>query len=148
MKTFLQKNIKSIKVIKTTIAVMLGIMIVIDIVLVMLEKREYPTFSWVVRDHRPRLIWLTFLFGGLVAKVFYNRKSPEKQKEMTGFLAFMSVVSMLLVLGYHLGPLSYSDEFIIMVCGTVVAYRIWPQYEALRPDTNKGSVTPVNKPIS
>jgi hypothetical protein len=130
MKTFLKSNLKGIRVVKTTVAILLGIMVVIDVVLVMLEKRNYPTFSWVIRDHRPGLMWLTFLFGGLVAKVFYNRKSPVKEKELTGFLGFMSVASMLFVLGFNISSLNYSDQFVILLCGGIVAYRIWPQYSA------------------
>ena len=128
MKTFLQSNVSVIRRINTALACMLGVMILIDIVLVMLEKRDYPTFSWVVRDHRPTLLWLTFLFGGLIAKVFYNRSIAYKEKEFSGFLGFMAVASMLLVLGYRIPSVGFWDEFITLACGGVVAYRIWPQY--------------------
>ncbi|HYG02030.1 MAG TPA: hypothetical protein VD927_06260 [Chryseosolibacter sp.] len=128
MKAFLKSNIKGILRIKAAVAVMLGIMIIIDIILVMLEKRAYPTFSWVVRDHRPTLLWLTFLFGGLVSKVFYNRSIAYKEKEFTGFLGFMSVVSMLFVLGHRIPSVGFWDELVTLACGGAVAYRIWPQY--------------------
>ena len=70
---------KAIKWIKAGIAILLITMVVIDVVLVALEARCYPTFSWVVRDNRTHLIWLVFLFGGLVSKIFYNRKVKTAQ---------------------------------------------------------------------
>ncbi len=129
MKAFLQKNVKHLKVIKAIIAALLGIMIVIDVVLVMLIDKGFPTFSWVVRDDRTALIWFTFLFGGLVAKIFYNRKVNLKQSELSGFLAFASI----LVLLYWLGQIitikvSTPLELFLLVVGGFVAYRVWPQY--------------------
>lgn len=129
MRAFLRKYVKSIRVVKAIVACLLGFMVISDIILVMLEKKNYPTFSWVIRDNRPTLIGLTFLIGGLLAKVFYNRKVNLKAQEWTGFLAFMSVVAMLTVLGHSIESIGYVNEFIILLCGGVVAHRIWPQYE-------------------
>jgi hypothetical protein len=137
MNTFLQTHIRKIRIAKHVISGMLGIMIFIDIVLVMLEKRDWPTFSWVIRDHRPTVLWLTFFFGGLVAKIFYNRKIDLKEKEVTGFLAFMSVVAMLFVLGYSIPTVNFMNELIVLLCGGIVAYRIWPQYESSEKSTER-----------
>lgn len=129
MRAFLKRYVKSIRVVKAIVAALLGIMVIIDIVLVMLEQKNYPTFSWVIRDNRPTLIGLTFLIGGLIAKVYYNRKVKVKDQEWTGFLAFMSVVAMLTVLGHSIEAIGYINELIVILCGGVVAHRIWPQYE-------------------
>jgi hypothetical protein len=150
MKTFLRNHANGIRKIKAVVAVLLSLMVVIDVVLVMLEKQNYPTFSWVVRDHRPRLIWLTFLFGGLIAKIFYNREVPIKDKEVTGALAFFSVVAMLLVLGFSLEKVDRVNELIIMICGGIVAYRIWPQYTdpIKNPPQSNRSVSDEFMPVS
>jgi hypothetical protein len=128
VKAFLTSHVKRIRTIKAVVGVVFGIMILTDVILVMLEQQKYPTFSWVVPDNRPGLIWLTFLFGGLVAKVFYNRKVQLKEKEVTGFLAFMSVASMLFVLGFSIESVGNFNQLIILLCGGIAAHRIWPQY--------------------
>jgi hypothetical protein len=51
-----------------------------------------------------------------------------KEKEVTGFLAFMSVASMLFVLGFSIESLGNFNQLIILLCGGIVAHRIWPQY--------------------
>ncbi|WP_420399987.1 hypothetical protein [Flagellimonas sp.] len=129
MKPLSEKNKNALKIIKIVVAALLGIMVVIDIVLVSLEDRGFPTFSEVIKNDRTSLIWLNFLLGGLVAKVFYNRKVTTKEHEISGFFTFLAMLVLLFFLGklftiqietpYHL---------LIMVCGGILAYRAWPQY--------------------
>jgi hypothetical protein len=128
MRTFLKSQLKTIRIVKVIVASLLAVMILIDVVLVMLEKKNFPTFSWVIRDNRPSLIWFTFLFGGLVAKVFYNRKVRVKESEVTGFLAFTSIVALLFVLGRLIETTDSWHQLFILVCGGILAYRVWPQY--------------------
>ena len=105
-------------------------MVLIDIVLVALEGKDYPTFSYVVKDLRHRLIWFTFLFGGLVSKIFYNRIVGEKKKEITGLFAFFSIVLLLFVLGRNLETApSLFLQLLLLVSGGFLAYRAWPQYQ-------------------
>jgi len=129
MKTYLQSKVKYIKMVKAVVASLLGAMILIDIVLVALDKKGYPTFSWVVRDNRAHLIWLTFLYGGLIAKIFYNRKVQIKESEATGFLTFATIVLLLYFLGHlidvKVGP---PYQLLILLSGGILAYRAWPQY--------------------
>ena len=127
---FLKRHLSEIRTIKIVVAVMLGLMLLIDIVLVTLEGKDYPTFSYVVKDLRHRLIWFTFLYGGLMAKIFYNRKVGEKEKEVTGLLAFFSMVFLLFVIGRHLETApSLFLQVILLVTGGIMAYRAWPQYQ-------------------
>lgn len=142
-KTFLANNKKALRWAKLIIACALGLMIVIDIILVRLESRDFPTFSWVVRDHRPTLLWFTFLFGGLVAKIYYNRPISVADKEFTGFAGFMCVAAMLFVLGYNIPSVGFWDELVVILCGGVVAYRIWPQYvpPKISPDEAMRKIT-------
>ena len=129
MKPLSEQNKKALRTIKIVVAALLGIMVVIDIVLVSLEDRGFPTFSEVIKNDRTSLIWLNFLLGGLVAKVFYNRKVTTKEHEISGFFTFLAMLVLLFFLGklftiqietpYHL---------LIMVCGGILAYRAWPQY--------------------
>ena len=129
MKAYLKAHVRGIRIIKAIVGIMFGLMIVIDIILVMLEPREYPTFSVVIRDHRPGLMWLTFVFGGVVSKVFFNRRvHQDTDRESTGFLGFMLVAAMLFVLGFGMESVSNWDQLVILLCGGGVAYRIWPQY--------------------
>ncbi|AKP50892.1 hypothetical protein [Cyclobacterium amurskyense] len=127
---FLKRHLSEIRTIKIVVAVMLGLMLLIDIVLVTLEGKDYPTFSYVVKNLRHRLIWFTFLYGGLMAKIFYNRKVGEKEKEVTGLLAFFSMVFLLFVIGRHLETApSLFLQVILLVTGGIMAYRAWPQYQ-------------------
>jgi len=84
MRNFFLRNLKTLRTIRTVLAILLGTMIIIDIVLVMLQTKGYPTFSEVVKDQRSELIWLNFLLGGLVGKVFYNRIVYTKKTEISG----------------------------------------------------------------
>lgn len=127
---FLKRHLSEIRTIKIVVAVMLGLMLLIDIVLVTLEGKDYPTFSYVVKNLRHRLIWFTFLYGGLMAKIFYNRKVGEKEKEVTGLLAFFSMVFLLFVIGRQLETApSLFLQVILLVTGGIMAYRAWPQYQ-------------------
>lgn len=129
MKAYLQSKVKIIRIAKVVVASLLGVMVVIDIVLVALEKKGFPSFSWVVRDHRTQLIWLTFLFGGLVAKVFYNRRVNLKESEASGFLTFFVMIALLFILGHLIETkISTLNELIILLSGGLLAYRVWPQY--------------------
>ena len=121
-----QKGIKTFKII---IASLIGILILIDVVLVMLEQKCYPTFSWVIRDNRTNLIWLTFLYGGLVAKIFYNRKVKTPEAETKGFLIFVTFVILLFLLGRHcLIPMGTLEELLVLISGGLFSHGIWPQY--------------------
>ena len=127
---FLKRHLSEIRTIKIVVAAMLGLMVLVDIVLVTLEGKDYPTFSYVVKNLRHRLIWFTFLYGGLMAKIFYNRKVGEKEKEVTGLLAFFSMVFLLFVIGRHLETApSLFLQVILLVTGGIMAYRAWPQYQ-------------------
>tara|TARA_R110002074_G_scaffold262323_2_gene434536 strand:+ start:958 stop:1359 length:402 start_codon:yes stop_codon:yes gene_type:complete len=129
-KRFLKRHLSEIRTIKIVIAVLLGLMVIIDIVLVTLEGKEFPTFSLVVKELRHRLIWFTFLYGGLVAKIFYNRKVGEKEKEVTGLMAFFSIVFLLFVIGRQLETApSLFLQMVLLLSGGILAYRAWPQYQ-------------------
>lgn len=120
---------RAIKWIKGIIAALLIIMVLIDVVLVALEARCYPTFSWVVRDNRTHLIWLVFLFGGLVAKIFYNRTVKTPEAETKGFFAFAAVVLFLMVLGRQcVVPMDATTGALLLISGGMFAHGIWPQY--------------------
>lgn len=130
LKRFLKRHLSEIRTIKIVVAVMLGLMVLIDIVLVMLEGKDYPTFSLVVKNLRHRLIWFTFLYGGLMAKIFYNRRVAERKKEITGLLAFFSIVFFLFVIGRHMETApSLLLQVLLLVTGGILANRVWPQYQ-------------------
>ncbi|GGG46950.1 hypothetical protein GCM10011414_15770 [Croceivirga lutea] len=108
-------------------------MIIIDIVLVALGD-EYPTFSEIVKDQRSELIWLNFLLGGLVGKVFYNRVVYTKKPEISGFFAFLSILVLLGFLGQlESFQLETWHQLLVMITGAIVGQRIWPQYVADEP---------------
>ena len=128
-KRFLKNHLSEIRTIKIIVAVLLALMVIIDIVLVALETKDFPTFSFVVKNLRHRLIWFTFLYGGLVSKIFYNRKVGEKEKEVTGLLAFFSMVVLLFVIGRNLETApGLFLQVLLLVTGGFMAYRAWPQY--------------------
>jgi hypothetical protein len=129
-KRFLKKHLSEIRTIKIIVAVLLGLMVLIDIALVTLEAKDFPTFSYVVKNLRHRLIWFTFLYGGLVSKIFFNRKVGEKEKEVTGLLAFFSMVFLLFVIGRNLETApGLFLQVLLLVSGGIMAYRAWPQYQ-------------------
>ena len=131
MISLLQKNSRHIKKVKNILAVLLGLMILIDIGLVALGPKGWPTFSKVVLETQSKLIWLSFLFGGLVAKIYYNRKVRSKDQEILGFTLFLVVVFLLFLLGhYNFFPDDVSNEIqsLILVMGGIFAYGVWPQY--------------------
>lgn len=138
MKKFLKKHLSDIRMVKIVIAVLLGIMVVADIILVILADKDFPTFSYVVRDYRHKMIWFTFLFGGLVSKIFYNRVASERESEVTGLVAYFSIVVLLFVIGRQLtSPPTLLLQVLLLVCGGVVAYRAWPQYQRMAKKIKK-----------
>lgn len=129
VRSFLRKYANTIKVIKIVIASLLGAMVVIDIVLVQLDDLGFPTFSEVIRDKRTQLIWLNFLLSGLIAKVFYNRKVTTKRREISGFFTFLAIIILLFALGKFITTeIGTPYQLLIMVCGGILAHRVWPQY--------------------
>ncbi len=118
---------RRLKIIKIIIIVALGAMIVIDLILVV--SKEYPTFSQIFLKHRTELIWFNFLYGGLMTKIFFNRKVKEKHWEFSGFLSFMVIVVMLFVLGQNMEiHMNTPYQIMFLICGAILAYRVWPQY--------------------
>lgn len=129
IKRFLLSHLKTLRAIRVVLAILLGIMIVIDIVLVSLDKDGYPTFSEVVQQHRNELVWLNFLLAGLISKVFYNRRVYTKKREISGFLAFLTIIALLFILGrLEQFEVTGWHQLAVMICGAVVGQRIWPQY--------------------
>ncbi len=135
----LKKHSGAIRKIKMVIAALLGVMVLIDVVLVAMEKYGYPTFSWVVRDNRTTLVWLTFLFGGLIAKVFYNRTVKTATSETKGFMVFFTMVVILAVIGRScVIPMDTFGEFMMLIAGGLFAHGVWPQYRVLPTDDPSG----------
>jgi len=139
MKNFLRNNIENIKRIKTFLAVLLALMVVIDIVLVALGSQGWPTFSKVVVETEQKLVWLTFLMGGLVAKIFYNRQVVgDEDRELSGFASFVALVFIIFLMGqFDVFPENVSNpiQLVVLLMGGFVAHGIWPQYVP-REDSN------------
>lgn len=132
-KRYLKRHLSDIRTVRIIVGSLLGLMVIADIVLVALADKDFPTFSYVVRDYRHKMIWFTFLFGGLVSKIFYNRIATEKESEVTGLIAFFSMVFLLFVIGRQLeSPPTLLLQVLLLVCGGILAYRAWPQYQ-IRP---------------
>ncbi|WP_339924812.1 hypothetical protein [uncultured Cyclobacterium sp.] len=130
LESFLKRHLSEIRTIKIIVASMLGLMVLIDIVLVTMEGKDYPTFSLVVKNLRHRLIWFTFLYGGLMAKIFYNRKTSDKKKEVNGLFAFFSLVLLLFVGGRFLETApSLLFQLVLLVAGGIMAHWVWPQFQ-------------------
>ncbi len=122
---------KTLGVIRIIVLSILVVMVGVDFVLVFNEHNDYPTFSRVVRDHRTELIWLNFLFGGLVTKIYFNRIVHEKHWEISGVISYGSIVVLLGILGISIDMrLDTWHHLFIMICGGILAYRAWPQYVA------------------
>lgn len=131
---YLRKHLTAIRRAKAVLAALLALMILVDLLLVYLDKYDFPTFSWVIDEYQNEFIWLSFLYGGLVAKVFFNRTAAEKSKEVHGFLAFACMVLMLFLFGglfqqHQLPELNLGYQLMLLAFGGYVAYRAWPQYE-------------------
>ena len=127
----IKKSQKAIKVAKIVIASILGLMILADIILVIVGKSndEVPTFSKVIKQNRTSLIWLNFLLGGLVSKIFYNRVVYVKNTEISGVFAFLTVILVLWVLGQFLpDELNNMVHLAIMLGGGLMARFAWPQF--------------------
>lgn len=106
-------------------------LIIIDIYLV--KDTEKATFSLLIKNNKPEFIWLTFLFGGLVSKIFYNRKTKKKIAEKIGATFFLIITTVLFFYG---GSLTSSDNDIVnqfqlplLIGGGFSAIVLWPQYE-------------------
>ncbi len=127
---------KSLKIIKMIIIIGLGAMIVIDVILVFSDEGGFPTFSKVFKEHRTGLIWMNLFYGGIIAKIFFNRKVVEKHWELSGFFTFLVIVVMLAVLGQiMIIEVDTPYQLMILICGGILAYRVWPQYVTeLEPD--------------
>ncbi len=127
----IKKNEKTIKIAKIVVASILGLMILTDIILVVVgvSNEDVPTFSRVIKEKRTSLIWLNFLLGGLISKIFYSRKVYVKKYEISGVFAFMTVISVLWVLGQFLPEkLDNIVHLTIMLGGGLMAHFAWPQF--------------------
>lgn len=133
IKEFVKEHPKGIRTVRIVLASLLGLMIVVDIILVRLNGRGFPTFSAVIDRDQNEFIWFSFLYGGLLAKVFYNRKVKQKDREITGVIAFGSIVLLLYLLGQelngHVPDLNMWHQLLLLLFGGYLAHRVWPQYE-------------------
>ena len=94
-----------------------------------ISNEEVPTFSRVIKENRTGLIWLNFLLGGLISKVFYGRKVYVKKYEISGVFAFIAVILVLWVLGKFLPKeLDSAVHLVIMIGGGLLAHFAWPQF--------------------
>ena len=128
IRSFIKKHLNTIEKIRVVMAVIFGVMVVVDIILAVFLKDTVPTFSEVVRDNRTQWLWLNFLLGGLIAKIFYNRKVATKRKELSGFFVVVVLSIVLAALAPLLPELDTEYHFLIMVSGGLVAHIAWPQY--------------------
>ena len=104
-------------------------MVIIDVFLVFNEANGFPTFSKVFKDHRAELIWMNFLYGGLMTKIFFNRTVNLAAKEVWGFSGYLSIMFLVGLLGYLIPEEPHNlVHLAIMFIGGYVAYRIWPKY--------------------
>ncbi len=128
LRFLLLRHLKTINTIRLILAILFGVMVVLDIILVILGD-EYPTFSEVVEHNRSELIWLNFLLSGLIAKVFFNRKVSVKKKEISGFFGFLAMLILLFAIGQIEGlQIAPWIQVLIMLCGGYLGHRVWPQY--------------------
>jgi len=105
------------------------ILAVIDLILVF-NKFDYPTFSKVVKENRSNFIWLTFVYGGLVSKVFYNRIVSSKSKEKIGVIGFVLIAIILFAIGINIEKEKVPEylQIALLVFGGAYNYLFWPQY--------------------
>lgn len=130
---FLLRHLKTLRTIRIILAILLGIMVLIDVVLVIIGD-DYPTFSEVIKSKRTEFMWLNFLLGGLIGKVFFNRIVFTKKPEISGFFAFLSILVLLGIFGrIENFQLETWHHLLIMICGVIVGQRIWPQYISHEP---------------
>ena len=121
-----------IKTVKLVLMLFFIILIIIDIYLVF-NKHSYPTYSLFVKVNRTSLIWLTFLYGGLVSKIFFNKKTNNKKKSLYGVIGFFSMTVGLFFTGMSLPNgyvVSTLIQFPLLISGMLLAHFIWPQYIA------------------
>ncbi|WP_343486077.1 hypothetical protein [Allomuricauda sp. d1] len=129
LRTFVRRNLETIERIRLAMVIIFAAMIVIDIVLAVFLKEKYPTFSEVVKENRTEWMWLSFLLGGLISKIFYNRKVLVRRKEISGFFAFVAICLLLATLGALLPKdLSTEIHLAVMLSGGLMAHLAWPQY--------------------
>jgi hypothetical protein len=135
----IKKHPKEIKIIKGIVVAIFSLLVISDIVLVALQDKCFPTYSWLVRDNRSYLIWLPFLFGGLVSKIYFCRIVYKPESEIKGFFLFCSILLLLIVLGRQC--LIKVDAFIgllLLVSGGFCSFSVWPQFvEDLNSLNNK-----------
>ncbi len=127
-------KLKPLKAMAKTVTLILKIffivLILIDVYLVF-NKPRYPTFSLFVKVNRTSLIWLTFLYGGLVSKIFFNKKTTNKKKSLYGVVGFFSTTIGLSFIGMSLSNsyvISTLIQFFLLMSGILLAHFIWPQY--------------------
>lgn len=119
----------TINTIKKILIILFSILVILDVWLVFYE--DLPTFSYVVKKNRTNLIWLTFLFGGLVSKIFYNKKTEKKKSEFVGMGVFLLMIMALIFLGHKFDgiyTITTSQQFVLMLAGGFFSYLLWPQY--------------------
>ncbi|MEM9327188.1 MAG: hypothetical protein AAGA85_16085 [Bacteroidota bacterium] len=128
---------KQLRVIKGIILGLLIAMVAIDLVLVFSEEQGFPTFSKVFLDHRTELIWVNFLYGGVMTKIFWYRTVDKPRWEFSGFLIFAGIVVALFITGMLLTlEVSTPYQILILIGGGAAAYAIWPQYVPTTSQSN------------
>ena len=83
-----------------------------------------------VKENRSSFIWLTFVFGALVAKVFFNRRTPYRRTEIYGVIGFLIVSIILFFIGIILGDVIVPTwaQLLLLLFGGAYAFTFWPQY--------------------
>ncbi len=119
---------KYLKAVRTIIIVVFSALVLIDLYLVFSE--DYPTFSKVFHVYRKGLVWMSFVFGGLIFKIFFNRPANSWKSELYGFGVFLACAILIFFLARFIEftPTNLL-EFSLMAVGGILARIFWPQYK-------------------
>jgi len=126
MRLYITKNHKKIRLYVLGIFVLL---IVGDIILVAVD--ELPTISAVYKKHEGRFLFGSFLFGALIAKIYFNRPVRNRKEEVIGILILVLIIATYSIIGgtfVNEPPLQL--QLLLMVTGGLCGYWLWPQYKA------------------
>jgi len=129
MRKYIEQSLeKHHKKVKIAIIIIFSALILIDVYLVF--DSDFPTFSRVFLINRTGLIWMTFLYGTLIAKIFFNQPTYEKKKEIRGLIGVLIIAIFLFILGWNTKTEVRTEwQVFLMLIGGIYANLFWPQYK-------------------
>jgi uncharacterized membrane protein YoaK (UPF0700 family) len=137
-KLFTNLRNNPINSIKLALFVLAVVLILLDIYFAVAKTSEnvqkFPTFSATFKTYQTKALWFVFTLGCLVGKIFYNKTTHYKYRELKG-LVTIAIINLFLIIIATKKDLFINNDvpnwltMSLFAIGMAAAALFWPQYK-------------------